>query len=163
MKSLELIKKYCIFEEAILDSVSCNNLVDAVLTIKISEWNFTMEFGREWNIPIDHEIARERIFELFEGESVGVLCKNLTLLRLNRVRYRLPDSFLGQPELPLAPDWQEIRKTIIGFSILESSALLDELGQHRNLFHHVAIETNEGSLDVLCQDIEILNWPKTTK
>jgi hypothetical protein len=143
--------------------VSCTvpekQIRDLVLGFQVSEWNFSKTFFSDWRLPHDHEGAHARVLELFQGNRLVVVCRNVACFAVDRAG--------SHPELLLVratpPETQEAYLgplTVFGSGFLGESDLLTRLAESKEHFFHWVLNMTSARLDIVAEDIELPNFPR---
>jgi hypothetical protein len=163
MKIQELLKKYVILSEAHLLSLGTveRTIRDIALEFKISEWNFTRTFFAELQIPSAHDLAFKRIVELFQGDILKIVCRNVAHLKLDRVtRHGHPEILLVEKTPPPTDEAYLGPLAVFGSHFEEESDLLNTLGENKTKFIHWVIDITDAQLHIVSKDLEFPNFPE---
>lgn len=162
MKCQELLKKYVILSEAHLLSLRTveRSIKDIALEFKISEWNFTRTFFEELQIPQAHDLAFKRIVELFQGDILRIICRNVAHLKLDRVaRHGHPEILMVEKVPPPTQEGYLGPLAVFGSRFEEKSDLLNTLDEHKSKFLHWVIDITDAQLQIVSKDLELPNFP----
>ncbi len=159
MNAIDVLKENVILKEAFLLSYGNpdRRIGDLALQIQISEWNFTKKFFADWGIPADHTMAYKRIQDLFKGDRLQVICRNVARLQIDRVG-RNPELLLADTVAPTADAWLG-PLTIFGSGFKTESETLNSLGEHKRGFFHWTLHLVDGRIDIVARQLELPNFP----
>jgi hypothetical protein len=150
MNKFNVITKYLILEEATIQSIVFPTVNQLVMTIEVSEWNFTKQFYDERNLPIEHEAAYEAIAQVFPDHLLKMSFSNVITFRWERSLAKLAGSAGFTMDTSA---W-----TIIDCGFDDESKDLGRMKELGLKAVHLLIDTSPGTIDIVCEDIEVLNF-----
>lgn len=166
MTDIEHFKRNFLMHEAVLDRLVMDPYHDVIIAFKVDARNITKHFATDHGFPTPIQSEADQIAadvlmrKLFPSGRLEIALRNITHFEVDRWRSNRDDerllSTLGS-EYP-GDSWDGVRE-VFGFSFLESSPLLDELGKSKSSFCHLSIAITDARIDVVFERLELLNYP----
>ncbi|MCP3960939.1 MAG: hypothetical protein GY719_24090 [bacterium] len=149
MNSFERLARDFVFEEAILESIETPNLRDVVLTFSIWEGNLSLAFEGDFE-------------QAFPDERLVLRCCNCARFEIDRLRHGKPELLLVRVTPPPTKTAEEGPKTVFGFNFHGDSEQLRSLGEYRDRFRHLSIDTVDARISVVFEELVLVYGPAET-
>lgn len=165
MISTDQFKRNFLMHEAILDRLVMDPYHDVVMAFKVDTRNITKHFAADHGLPIpiqseaDRDAADDLMRKLFPSGHLEIALRNITHFEVDRWRaYHDGERLLSTIGSDYPGDSWDGAREVFGFSFLESSPLLEELGKYNSSFHHLSISITDARIDVVFEQLELLNY-----
>ncbi len=170
MNDIELLARYFILEESILQSIESTDLKNVTMTFKgLYAANITRQFCRDcfgWSEEKIDEHARDyeissdiaEADRVLPGRRLVMLFKNVARLQLHRFRHGHPELLMVKVPPPDVEGAEDGPKTVFGFGFKTDTSFLEELGGVSKYFHHLLIDTIDARVEIVFEEFELENF-----
>jgi hypothetical protein len=165
MNGIEQLKRNFLMHEAVLDRLIMDPYHDVIIAFEVDARNITKHFAADHGFPIpiqtesDRNVAKALMNKLFPSGRLEIAFRNVAHFEFDRWRaYRDGERLLSTIGSDYPGDSWDGAREVFGFSFLESSPLLEELGRYKPNFHHLSISITDAQIDVVFEQLDLLNY-----